>query len=224
MIIKLALIVVCLLVNSSYVLAAQKIIAEEDGEFEAFIAKDELSRIKIIDDRIRAIRANDNELVVQEDASLGEVYLLPLVDKAINVFITTEKNHTIKLLLKVKKSHAEQIFIKFVVEEQDVIRDKDAGLDSVVYELTNLVAAMQGNRDLEGYQRHSGTYEIESEGIKYEIKEQYIGDEYIGQIISKDKRIDSRNFQNKAIALTSIGDVSDWDPNEEIIVIIKREQ
>jgi hypothetical protein len=91
--------------------AAQVLDVLPDGEIEAFISSSELSRVKINNDRIRAIRANDGELEIVEDNALGEVYILPNVQKPINIFIATEKNHTYKLLLIPQKTPSEQIFI-----------------------------------------------------------------------------------------------------------------
>src|SRR5690606_9297760 len=98
--IKLALLIIVVVSTIKHANAAQHLTTQQDGEIEAFISREGLSRIKVMSDKIKVLRASENEIEVKEDEVLGEVYVLPLVDKPISLFLTTENNQTVKLLLK----------------------------------------------------------------------------------------------------------------------------
>lgn len=95
-------------------LAMQEKIVSADSEVEAFISARDLTRIKAVEDRIRAIRASDGELELTQDKQLGEIYLRPANDTLapINIFVTTEKGFTYKLLMIPKRIPSEQIILK----------------------------------------------------------------------------------------------------------------
>lgn len=94
--------------------AMQEKIVSADSEVEAFISARDLTRIKAVEDRIRAIRASDGELELTQDKQLGEIYLRPANDTLapINIFVTTEKGFTYKLLMIPKRIPSEQIILK----------------------------------------------------------------------------------------------------------------
>lgn len=98
-----------LLAPSCYALQEKVVCA--DSEVEGFISNKELNRIKVSNDRIRAIRANAGELEILEDKHLGDIYVRALTNKAINLFVSTEKGYTYKLNLLPKKASAEQIVL-----------------------------------------------------------------------------------------------------------------
>ena len=86
-----------------------------DSEATAVISNYDLSRVKIINDKIKTIRYNNGELSVAEDNDLGEIYIRPTntgTTKNINLFLISEKGNVYKLLLVPKKTPSEQIFIK----------------------------------------------------------------------------------------------------------------
>ncbi|MFC1659306.1 type-F conjugative transfer system secretin TraK [Pseudomonadota bacterium] len=86
-----------------------------DSETTAIISNYDLSRVKIINDKIKTIRYNNGELSVAEDNELGEIYIRPTntgTRKNINLFLISERGNVYKLLLVPKKVPSEQIFIK----------------------------------------------------------------------------------------------------------------
>ena len=119
--------------------------ALSDGEVSAFIAADELSRIKVINDRIKSVKSNEGDIEIIEDASLGELYLRPVKRnlEPINIFITTEKNHIYKLLLLPKKMPSEQIFIKNLESTDEDVKSEE----KVVNENEAAIALIKTMRD-----------------------------------------------------------------------------
>ena len=95
-------------------LSSQIKTADDGAEITAIIAKQDLSRIRAIGDRIRAVKKNEGEFTATIDDKLGDIYIRPSGsnDKGINLYLITEKNFTYKLLLHPKDIPSEQIFIK----------------------------------------------------------------------------------------------------------------
>ena len=96
--------------------ALQKIILPDNGTATVEISASEFNRIKLADrnDGIVKIRANRNELEVNPEQEGGEMYVkLPVSTrkKPINIFISSKKGYTYKLILIPKRIPAEQIFI-----------------------------------------------------------------------------------------------------------------
>lgn len=85
---------------------------ENNGEIEILISKDNINRIKVFNDRIKDIRANSNEIVIETDKVSGEIYIKPVYGRdKIDMFLTTENGFTYKLLLKSKDIESQQIFL-----------------------------------------------------------------------------------------------------------------
>lgn len=102
--------VICFVNN---VQAKQNKVVYDGSELAVSISIDQLTRIKIAEDRISSVKLNQGELELLEDTKLGDVYIKPTSSRMsqISVFITTEKGRTYKLLLIPKKIPAEQIFL-----------------------------------------------------------------------------------------------------------------
>ena len=99
-------------VLTSIVEAKQVITLKGDDEVSVWASTIELNRIKVIDDRVKHIRANEGELELISDQELGEVYIKPKAIEATHIFITTEKGYTYKVGLKTDQIAAQQIFLK----------------------------------------------------------------------------------------------------------------
>jgi hypothetical protein len=85
---------------------------EDNGETEVVISRDNVNRIKIFHDRIKDIRANADELKIDTDKTSGEIFVKPAANKnSIDIFLKTESGFTYKLVLKVKDTKAQQIFL-----------------------------------------------------------------------------------------------------------------
>ena len=109
--------------------ALQESIVGSDSEVECVVSNKELNRIKVTNDRIRAVRVNSGEIEILEDKYLGEVYLKTLIHNPINMFVTTEKGYTYKLNLVPKKHPSEQIILTNIAlihnQKQDLIEASD---------------------------------------------------------------------------------------------------
>ena len=85
---------------------------KDNEEVEVVISKYNINRLKIFNDRIKDIRVNSNELIIETDKISGEIYLKPVYGKdKIDIFLKTENGFTYKLILKVKDISSQQIFI-----------------------------------------------------------------------------------------------------------------
>ena len=85
-----------------------------DDQVSVVISKNDLNRIKLINDRIKLLNYNNGDLITNQNKNLGDVYLRAsnFSKKNINLFITSEKGFVYKLLLTLKDIPSEQIFIK----------------------------------------------------------------------------------------------------------------
>lgn len=84
---------------------------ENNGEIKVNISKNGLNRIKVFDDRIKDIRTNSNELTIDIDKKDGELFVKPITNDNIEVFLKTEKDFTYKLTLVVREIGSQQIFL-----------------------------------------------------------------------------------------------------------------
>jgi len=93
--------------------ALQTLAVQDGSEVSASISKTQLTRIKIIEDKISSLRMTQGVLEIIEDVEKGEVYIRPnlIGDKSIGIFISSEKGHTYKLSLHPKEMGADQIFL-----------------------------------------------------------------------------------------------------------------
>lgn len=97
----------------------QKFIGER---LTANVSKQELSGISIENDRIRSIYGNGNEYFYQADTNAGMIYVKPkLLSKKnhISLFLHTEKNKIIQLLLLPQNIPAENIIVKAIEKNSE---------------------------------------------------------------------------------------------------------
>lgn len=148
------------LISSS--LFAKDYSVKDNGEVEVIISKDNINRLKVFHDRIKDIRTNSNELMIETDKTSGEIYLKPTYGKdKIDVFLKTENGFTYKLILKVKDISSQQIFINrndFTLQnyaDADILRREKLKLinenlyfnfeDDYKLSAINLIRAMSSN-------------------------------------------------------------------------------
>jgi hypothetical protein len=180
--------------------AAQVLEVLPDGEVEAFISASELSRVKVNNDRIRAIRSNDGELEIVEDNALGEVYILPNVQKPINIFIATEKNNTYKLLLVPQKTPSEQIFLNPKTPKKKAEDDKQSRLLKLMKIMLNEIESPEFKKLIIEEQR----YLLEFEPV---LILQYQSNELLGEVYELPFSFDYKSWaQNKPIKAHTIKD------------------
>ena len=86
----------------------------DDGQVTATISAGEVSRIGLAGDRVRMVNA-DPAVDISHDEVSGDIYLkprLPPLSKPLNLFVTSEKGFTYKLLLLPQVVPSEQILVR----------------------------------------------------------------------------------------------------------------
>lgn len=81
---------------------AKRLILQKSNQLLVIkIAKEDVSSIEVVGERIQAIYGNEKFYTLTDDAKHGIVYLKPsnLVDKPFSIYLTTEQHHHIHLLL-----------------------------------------------------------------------------------------------------------------------------
>lgn len=152
----------------SFTVFAKDYALKDNDEIEVIISKNNINRLKVFNDRIKDIRSNSNELIIETDKTSGEIYLKPTYGKdKIDVFLKTENGFTYKLILKVKDISSQQIFINrndFTLQNYanaDVLRREKLNLinenlyfnfeDEYKLSSINLIRAMSSNAILKEF-------------------------------------------------------------------------
>ena len=92
--------------------AIQKRIAGDNAEIAATISARELTRIYLTNDRIASLAGDTRTFAHQHDRTAGDLFVKPAdPDAIVNLFITSEKGKTYKLLLTPRDVPAEQLEI-----------------------------------------------------------------------------------------------------------------
>lgn len=182
-----------------------------DGEIQAFIARDELSRIKVLNDRIKSVRNNDGEVEVVEDVNLGEIYIRPNGNNPLNMFVTTERNNTYKLLLLPKKAPSEQIFIKSL-EEILNSDGSEAGSngnkikDSFKEHIIALLRAMSEEKEIAGFKKVKTQKIVELSGQELKATLIYAGAHLKGQVFEVENNFQLEEYGMEGIVASSISE------------------
>lgn len=199
MIKKLAISFVLMLIATKG-LAVQIKEAFPDGEIEAFVAADELSRIKVMNNRIKSVRSNEGDIEVVEDATLGEIYIRPARGgrNPVNMFVTTESNNTYKLLLIPHKTPSEQIFIKSM-EETLMPSSKRKGVihENFKERVIALIRAMQAGKAYPGFKKLKSPEKEELAGDEFKVLETYMSTKIKAQVLEVDADFDLENLQTQ---------------------------
>jgi hypothetical protein len=171
-----------------------------DGEIEAFIAADELSRIKVVNNRIKSVRSNEGDVEVVEDASLGEIYIRPTKGgrNPVNIFVTTERNNTYKLLLVPHKTPSEQIFIKSV-EEVFMASSKKKGVihESFKERIIGLIWAMQMGKEAPGFKKVKNSKTETLAEDEYKVIDSYASARIKAHVLEVDSDFEIEKLQNQ---------------------------
>jgi len=130
---------------------AERIRVKDEFETTVKISTSGLTHINVEGDRIVAVKASNTQFQLDKDEVLGHIYLQPEPNnnEPIQLFISTEKQHMLPLLLI--PSDVKPSSITLILEEVH----KVAALweQSQPYEIviTNLIKAMHNQDVLEGY-------------------------------------------------------------------------
>lgn len=138
---KIKMIIIFLLGFTGQASAAQYKKAQDGSEINAQISAKEISRVKVVGDRIKSVKKNDGEFNISADEQLGDIYIRPNnnAKKPINLFVNTEQGNTYKLLLTVADIPAEQIFIEN--NHEDILSINDS--ENYKQKIIKLYMAMQ---------------------------------------------------------------------------------
>lgn len=169
----------------------------DGAEIHAKISADDINRLRVIDDKIRSVRGNAGELELTKDPELGEVYLRVTkknYKRPINLFVTTEKNSTYKLLLSPARIPSEQIFLRNLSTTSEPEKNKIATFYK--QDVIRLYKAMYNKQKT--YQNYevkglTGEY-ILTESLKVRNLRRYQGDDYRGDIVEIENISDEDQF------------------------------
>lgn len=145
------LLVVLILILPTTSFGIERILVKDEVETKVKISTTGLTHINVEDDRIIAVKASNTQFQLDKDEVLGHIYLQPEPNnnEPIQLFISTEKQHMLPLLLIPSDVKASSITL--ILEEVH----KVAALweQSQPYEVvvTNLIKAMHNQDALEGY-------------------------------------------------------------------------
>ena len=103
---------VCFLNNSNIVFAKQVREVTGNDELLLEISRRDITRLSIENDKISSLQFSNGILDVTTDVKLGEAYIKPRVENAINLFVSTKKGFVYKLLLQPIDIPSEQIILR----------------------------------------------------------------------------------------------------------------
>lgn len=190
------------------------------------ISAKELTRLYVTDGKIRAVIANDGELVVEKDAELGQIYLRPVkLDKPLNIRVITNSDRTYSLLLQPVDIPQEDIQIK---EPAGVRNRPDGKASDYAASIKGLITEMASEEVAPGVDMKAVNKEIALwEGTKFVHTAKFrshglIGDLYRLHNIGKDQiRIVEQEFYIKGVLAVAIENLI-LDPGQATDVYVVR--
>ena len=174
------------LIFANEAMAIQNKEVNDGDEFNAVISRNDLNRIKVVNDKIRDIKSNNQELDLNVDEKNGEVYLRvasAYENKPINIFILTQQNQTYKGIL----------YPKLIPAEQIILNNEDIGLannylnkinnkNSYEKEILELMNAMRRGQKIENYQIKRNSKYIDLGDLSMKRSEIYKGVNMTGEV------------------------------------------
>lgn len=208
---RIAVILFVLFANQAHALQIKEVY--EGVEIHANISSNDINRIKVIDDKIRSVRGNAGEIEITKDPELGEVYIRVAkrgYKKPINLFVTTEKNSTYKLLLSPVSIPSEQIFLRNLTTTTEIEKNKTPS--SYKQKLIALYKSMSGQDG--GYKNFDvknlkGKYDL-TEALEVKNLKRYQGEDFRGDVIeiknssSEDIFFNEDVFKGRGVAAVKI--------------------
>lgn len=174
------------LIFANEAMAIQNKEVNDGDEFNAVISRNDLNRIKVVNDKIRDIKSNNQELDLNVDEKNGEVYLRvasAYENKPINIFILTQQNQTYKGIL----------YPKLIPSEQIILNNENIGLannylnkinnkNSYEKEILELMNAMRRGQKIENYQIKRNSKYIDLGDLSMKRSEIYKGVNMTGEV------------------------------------------
>lgn len=174
------------LIFANDAMAVQNKELNDGDEFNAVISRNDLNRIKVVNDKIRDIKSNNQELDLNVDEKNGEVYLRvasAYENKPINIFILTQQNQTYKGILYPKLIPAEQIILNNEnIGLANNYLNKINNKNSYEKEILELMNAMRRGQKIENYQIKRNSKYIDLGDLSMKRSEIYKGINMTGEV------------------------------------------
>jgi len=174
------------LIFANEAMAIQNKEVNDGDEFNAVISRNDLNRIKVVNDKIRDIKSNNQELDLNVDEKNGEVYLRvasAYENKPINIFILTQQNQTYKGILYPKLIPAEQIILNNEnIGLANNYLNKMNNKNSYEKEILELMNAMRRGQKIENYQIKRNSKYIDLGDLSMKRSEIYKGVNMAGEV------------------------------------------
>ncbi len=139
-------------------LAQQIVEVEDDGDAYALISKKEITRISVEDDRILKVANGDIPYSITHDPDKGDLYLRPqsvTIVRPVNMFVTTEKGFTYKVILEPQDIPSAHILLTNFAAVAQAAKAKELDplvLQAPVHEaIVILIRAMATGGVIEGF-------------------------------------------------------------------------
>ena len=201
-----------------------------DGEIEAIISIDDISRIKVIADGITSLKINEGQLETLYEEVSGDVFIRPSLSSLdpMSAFITTKRGFTYKILLTPESVPAEQIFIhnsEAVIASVAIAAKRDSYEEQIIV----LIDSMRKSKPLEGYVRKEASIPLFAKTKMQILQSTYTGRSLQGSVYqyrntSKDPMILSaetfKEYDLKALSL----DKDHLEPGDTATVYIVKEK
>ncbi len=172
----------CLLLISTSSLALQAKLVTDNSRISVNIAKDELNRIKITDDRISQIFGLDDSFNVEVDEKSGQIFIKPSSLERVHVSLITERGKSIDLALTPKNIPPETVVLYYKNHEKESATFR-ASPNSHTKNISNLIKAMYKGEPIRGY---SQDYRVTKVGRRNKIRfirdAVYDGADFVGEI------------------------------------------
>lgn len=217
------------LIFANEAMAIQNKEVNDGDEFNAVISRNDLNRIKVVNDKIRDIKSNNQELDLNVDEKNGEVYLRvasAYENKPINIFILTQQNQTYKGILYPKLIPAEQIILNNEnIGLANNYLNKINNKNSYEKEILELMNAMRRGQKIENYQIKRNSKYIDLGDLSMKRSEIYKGVNMTGEIyIIKNStkqilNLDEKFFYKNGVKAIKIEKI-ELLPNEQSQVFI----
>jgi type-F conjugative transfer system secretin TraK len=174
------------LIFANEAMAIQNKEVNDGDEFNAVISRNDLNRIKVVNDKIRDIKSNNQELDLNVDEKNGEVYLRvasAYENKPINIFILTQQNQTYKGILYPKLIPAEQIILNNEnIGLANNYLNKNNNKNSYEKEILELMNVMRRGQKIENYQIKRNSKYIDLGDLSMKRSEIYKGVNMTGEV------------------------------------------
>ena len=178
--------------------AYQRLPVQEGDEVNAVIGAG-LNRIAVEDDKIINVKGTHGDFVLDKDDELGQVYLQPTVeakDKAIHLYVSTEKGNTYALNLTAVAASPESIVLIPAVEKTiDAQWEKSSTYED---SLKDIVKAMH-TQSFQGYNVEKAKIKLPKvQDVQVTHLQSYIGPKLLGEVL------EVKNTLNEEILLDEV--------------------